>query len=588
MLLSYFQGIDPAAAIIHNGKVLAYVEEERLIRFKHAANRFPIRSIESCLNIVGIELTDVDKIISGWDAPRYADGRMAAFYADVNTRFPPDAGTLGWQQGNLKQFTPENQRARLVSALVPHFGIAPEDVPPLDFYPHHKTHAAASFYLSPAPEALVITIDGSGDAECTVVWHGKGTELTALHRIEIPHSLGWFYSAITEFLGFAAYDGEYKVMGLAAYGRDNPELREKLAQVLKPGPAGFEYELVPTYTHHGEHTWSERFTDALPELMGMPPRLGEAPLTDIHEDLAFEAQRALEEAVLRLLTHFQQETGIRTLCVGGGVGLNVKMNSRLHGSGLFDEIHAFPVPNDSGLSIGAPVGYEVEHTGKRPAPLEHIYWGPSYTDEEIELQVRSCGLAYRRYDDIAEATAEVLASGKVVGWFQTGLEAGPRALGARSILADPRSVASRDRVNIAIKFREYWRPFCPSMTEEAAAIYLENCTQAPYMILALKATERAKQEVPAIVHVDGTVRAQTVSADTNPRYHALLKSFAAKTGVEVLLNTSFNIKGEAMVCSPRDAIRTFFSTGIDVLSIGSLLIEKPETPLALDPEDVIR
>jgi carbamoyltransferase len=587
-LLSYFHGIDPAAALVEDGRVVAYVEEERLLRNKHAANIFPIRSIEACLKLGGVTLADVDGFVYGWDAPRYASGEMARFYEEVNAKFPPDAATRRWQQRNVGLFAPPALRRTLETNVVKHFGVRPDQVPPLHFYPHHRTHAASAFWLSPFDEALVLTVDGSGDSDCTTVWRGKGTTLEALHRIEIPHSLGWFYAAITEYLGFDAYDGEYKVMGLAAYGRENLALRAKLEQIVRPGLRGFDYEVDPSYIHHGAHTWSDRYTDALPELIGLPPRLGPKKLEPIHEDLAFEAQRLLEESVIRLVTHFARETGLRNLCVGGGVGLNVKMNSRLHRMDLFDHVWAFPIPSDSGLAIGAAVGHWVDATQKRPPALDHVYLGPSFTDEDIENQLQQCGLAYRRPDDLATATAELLAAGKVVGWFQGRMEGGPRALGGRSILADPRTVAARDRVNAAIKFREYWRPFCPSLTVESAERYLKKPDAAPFMILAFEATERAGKEAPAVVHVDGTVRVQTVDAKTNPRYHALLRAFEARTGVPILLNTSFNVKGEAIVCTPRDAIRCFAATGLDALAIGAFIVEKPREPLAVRPEDVLR
>jgi len=587
-ILSYFHGIDPAAALIVDGEVVAYVEEERLLRNKHAANLFPIRSIEACLKLGGIALGEVDQIVYGWDAPRYGSGAMAAFYDEVNTRFPPDDATRRWQTRNCGLFAPAALRRTLVSNLVRHFGITPAEVPELAFHPHHQSHAAAAFYLSPHDEALVLTLDGSGDSDCTTVWRGKGATLEALHRIELPHSLGWFYAAITEYLGFDAYDGEYKVMGLAAYGRENLELRAKLAQIVKPGPRGFDYEIDPAFLHHGAHTYSDRFTDQLPELFGMPPRQGPRKLDPIHEDLAFEAQRLLEETVIRLVHHFQQDTGLRTLCIGGGVGLNVKLNSRLHRMDLFDHVWAFPIPSDSGLSIGAAIGHHVQVTGTRPPPLAHVYLGPSYEDADIENQLQQCGLAYRRPDELADATAELLAGGKVIGWFQGRMEGGPRALGGRSILADPRTIAARDRVNAAVKFREYWRPFCPSLTIEAAADYLIKPDAAPFMILAFEATAHASEAAPAVVHVDNTVRCQTVDAATAPRYHALLEAFRRRTGVPVLLNTSFNVKGEAIVCTPRDAIRCFAATGLDALVIGAFIVEKPRAPLAVRPDDVLR
>ena len=586
-LLSYFHGIDPAAALIEDGRVVAYVEEERLLRNKHAANLFPIRSIEACLALGGVGLGGIDAIVYGWDAPRYGSGEMARFYEEVNARFPPDAATRRWQQRNVGLFTPAALRRTLESNLVRHFGVAPAEVPPLHFHPHHRSHAAAAFLLSPYEEALVLTVDGSGDRDCTTVWRGRGATLEPLHRIELPHSLGWFYAAITEYLGFDAYDGEYKVMGLAAYGRENLALREKLAKIVRPGPRGFDYEVDPAFLHHGAHTYSDRFTDQLAALIGLPPRLGPRKLEPIHEDLAFEAQRLLEETVIRLVSHFQRETGLRTLCVGGGVGLNVKLNSRLYRD-VFDHVWAFPIPSDSGLAIGAAIGHWVEATHTRPPPLDHVYLGPSYDDADIENQLRQCGLAYRRPDDLADAAAEMLADGKVIGWFQGRMEGGPRALGGRSILADPRTLAARDRVNAAVKFREYWRPFCPSLTVESAAHYLVKPDAAPFMILAFPATELARRAAPAVVHVDGSVRVQTVDAATAPRYHALLEAFERKTSVPVVLNTSFNVKGEAIVCTPRDAIRCFAATGLDALAIGAFIVEKPCAPLAVRPHDVLR
>ena len=429
-LLGYFHGHDPAACLFSDGELRAFVEEERLIRYKHASGIFPIRSIAACLELGGLQLSDIDAFVYGWDAPRYGDGGMAAFFAGANDRYRPDQGTLAWQAAVLSLFRPENLERRLRDQLVRWFGVAPDEVPPLRFVPHHETHAAAAFYLSPCEEALVLCVDGSGDSDCTTVWRGRGSALERLWSAEIPHSLGWFYAALTEHLGFQAYDGEYKVMGLAAYGRENPELRAKLETILHPGPAGWDYELEPRFIHHGKHSWSDRFTDDLVELLGLPPRLGGATIEPIHEDLAFETQRALEECVLRLARHFRETTGVEELCIGGGVGLNVKMNSRLRLSGLFRRIFPFPIPGDSGLGIGATVAHWMSKGGRRPAPLEHLYLGPSWNAEEIDEQLSACGLDYRRCDDICEDAADLLAAGKVVAWFQGPMEAGPRASAA--------------------------------------------------------------------------------------------------------------------------------------------------------------
>src|SRR5918996_2041505 len=586
VIVGYFDGIDPAVCLVRDGVVESYVEEERLIRYKHAPNLFPMRSLDYCLKQAGIGIGDVDAIAFGWDAPRYTNGGMSAFYERVNAKYPPDQATLAWQRGLLGEFREDNVRERVRRQLVSFFGTT--EMPPLRFYPHHASHAVTAYHLSPFDDALIVTIDGSGDSQCATVWLGTGDKLELIHEVEIPDSLGWFYAAITEFLGFDAYDGEYKVMGLAAYGRPNQQFREALEQVVPVAADGWSYHVDPKFIHHGPHTYSGRFTDHLVSLLELPPRQGPIPLTAIHEDLAFEAQRLLEDRVLRLVRHFRETTGRRNLCLAGGVALNVKMNSHIRRSGLFDEIFVFPIPSDSGTAIGAAAGVYHELTGRRPKPIEHLYFGPEYSDHEIELQISSCGLNYRVCDDIAAATADLLVEGKVVGWFQGRMEGGPRALGGRSILADPRSVESRDRVNAAIKFREYWRPFCPSLLEEKAHRFVRNAAPAPFMITAFDATEEASELCPAIVHVDQTMRVQTVNGHGHARFHQLLEAFEKRTGVPVLLNTSFNIKGEAIVCSPRDALRTFCSTGIDALAIGRCLIEKPHKPTFLAPEDVIR
>lgn len=584
-IIGYFHGNDPAACLVQDGRLVAYVEEERLVRIKHAAGIFPIRSIEFCLQKGGLRISDVECFAYGWDAPRYSNGGMRAFYDCVNKLYPPDAETLSWQSRNVGWFQETNLQEVLRKHILNSFGA---NAPRVQFVPHHRSHALTAFFLSPFEEALVFTVDGSGDSQCATLWHGNGDKLDCLHQIEIPHSLGWFYSAMTEYLGFQAYDGEYKVMGLAAFGNPHERFRRSLAEVLHPGAQGWDYVLEPKYIHHGPHSWSDRFTDRLVELLGIPPRFGSAPLTPEYESLAFETQHALETHTFRLLRHFREKTRLRKLCMAGGVALNVKMNSLIHSSGLFDQIYIFPIPSDSGTSIGAALGVYHRATGRRPEPLEHVFLGPSFTDAEIEMQIRSCGLKYEMCADIRERTADFIAEGKVVGWCQGPLEGGPRALGGRSILADPRHIASRDRVNAAIKFREYWRPFCPSLTIESVARFCKNPAPAPFMILAFEATEEARQKIPATVHVDGTMRIQTVDRIFNPCYHALLEALDRKIGVPVVLNTSFNIKGEAMVSSPRDCLRTFFSTGIDALAMGSFLIEKPSNPLPLKPEEVIR
>lgn len=558
-----------------NGVIAGFVEEERLIRQKHAAGIFPIRSIEACLSLGKISISDVDCFAYGYDAPRFSNGEMAQFYERVNRIYSPDSTTLAWQRGNLQAHSTETMRLRLRYELLRYFGVRHEF--PLHFYPHHRSHVAATFYLAPFSDALVLILDGSGEHQCTTIWHGSGGDLQLLHEINIPHSLGWFYSAATEYLGFEAYDGEYKVMGLAAYGRPNIILRERIARILGVGPEGFDYVLDHKHIHNGPHSYSGRFTDYFVNLMGFPPRAHRDSITSWHEDFAYEVQLALENAVLRLVRHFHKVTGAKNLCIGGGVGQNVKMNGRILAEGLFDQIFLFPIPSDSGTSIGAALGVFQRETGGLPAePLGNVYWGPSFEDDEIETELRSCGICYDKVSDIENRVAALLDEGRIVGWFQGRMEGGPRALGARSILADPRNIRSRDLVNQAIKYREYWRPFCPSLAYDSVSRFVKNSYESPFMIMAFEATEEAVRRIPAVVHVDRTMRIQTVDPVSNARFYRLLKAFEARTGVGVLLNTSFNIKGEPIVCSPRDALRTFWSTGLDALAIGSFLLLKPQ------------
>ena len=379
VIVGYFSGIDPAACLLRDGALESYVEEERLIRYKHAPNIFPIRSLDYCLRQAGIGIGDVDCIAYGWDIPRYSNGAMRAFYQRVNAEHLPDPATVAWQRRLLGEFHEESFRERLRRQIVSFFGTS--TLPPLRFFPHHASHAATAYYLSPYQEALVVTLDGSGDSQCATVWLGTGDCMELIHEVEIPDSLGWFYAAITEFLGFDAYDGEYKVMGLAAYGRPHPHFREALERVVPVAADGWSYHVDPKFIHHGPHTYSDRFTDHLVNALGLPPRQGPVGLAPIHEDLAFEAQRLLEDRVLRFVRHFREATGRRHLCLAGGVALNVKMNSHLRRSGLFDDVYVFPIPSDSGTAIGAALGIYHQLTGKRPKPLDHLYLGPEFTDD---------------------------------------------------------------------------------------------------------------------------------------------------------------------------------------------------------------
>lgn len=565
--------MDPSVAIVRDGQVIAFSEEERHVRIKHAAGLYPSRALQYCLKTAGCRLSDVAAVGINWDLDAYTDGRMKEFYHQMRKEHPVDEKTIRWQDSRLKLRNLDSYRESHESEWRRIYGTIP--FPKIYTMPHHYTHAYHAFSQSPFDRAVCVTVDGSGDRSCTIVWRCDGEKVEAIYELNMPHSLGWVYAAMTEYLGFRAYDGEYKVMGLAAYGRPDPEMREKVAKIVHQASDGIGYEVDGTYIHYGPHTYSPRFTDKLVDLLGRPPRLSSEKITDWHENLSYAVQEALEEHVSRLVKWAIGKTGISNVCVGGGVGLNVKMNSKLFELGEVDDLFAHPLCGDSGAAVGAALLACHEHTQATPERLTTLAIGHEERTEDIEQILEVARIKYEKPADLCAVVADELAKGRIVGWFQGRMEAGPRALGCRSILADPRDTSNRDKVNAIIKFREYWRPFCPSIMAEHMDRYFDAYTEAPFMIMAFQANDRLKEDAPAIVHVDGTARVQMVRQEVAPRYHELLEAFNTRTGVPVLLNTSFNVKGEPIVCNTQDALRTFWSTGLEVLAIGDFIIRKP-------------
>jgi carbamoyltransferase len=570
--LGVSEGIDPAVAIVREGRVLAFMEEERLLRYKHAKDLYPFNALKYCLWQADVRPEEIAAVAVHADVPAYSDGRMAEFYRQMAEQWPLDQRTLSWQRGRLARLSAKAVEARHARAWRRTFGAKP--FPKIHAIPQHYVHALHAFLQSPFENALCLTIDGSGDRHCTVLWSCRGDVIEPIYEIAMPHSLGWFYAAFTEFLGFDAYDGEYKMMGLSVYGRPNPSFKHKVAQVLRESPDGAGYTVDPSYLHYGEHTWSDRHTDKMVELFGRTPRHPDDKLDEWHHGLAYAVQEALQDAVERLVRWGTAKTGSQNVCLGGGVALNVNLCTHLAKLDCVKALFPHPLGGDSGAAAGAALGACWQATGHLPEKLHSLALGNEQNDGEIRIALERCRVSYEKPSDIAEAVAAELAKGAIVGWFQGRMEAGPRALGQRSILADPRSLQARDRVNDAIKYREYWRPFCPSLTSESAERYLVRSADAPFMTLAFEASEALKRDAPAVVHIDGTTRVQMVHSDVLPLYHRLLRSFEALTGVPVLLNTSFNLKGEPIVCTITDAIRTFYASGLDILAAGSYLIRK--------------
>lgn len=562
---------DPSAALCIDGNVVSFVDEERLTRVKHAAGEFPIHSIDYVLEEGGITIDQVDYIAQAWDCKKYDNGIISEHYDRLNEVYPTEEIDIAYQKKHLQNFRSARQTEIILTNLRRRYGDM--EFPKVHFMNHHFSHACTAYFYSGMQEALTLVVDGSGEEITTSWWLGKNSELTLLYEIKVPHSLGWIYSAFTEYLGFQAYDGEYKVMGLAAYGESNKDLDSKMSRLVRYDDKG-GFEVDPMILVRGKRRHSYFYPDVLAEFMGRQPRTKDSPIEQWHKDCAYSLQRTLERIIANSVAHWVEQIGIRNLCISGGVGLNVKMNGRIFSDKLVDDLFVFPICSDAGQSIGAAMALHDQSSKSDVKQLNHLYWGPEFSNKEIEDVLIDCKLSFSQEKSIESKVATLISQGKIVGWFQGRMEGGPRALGSRSILADPRDVQSRDKVNGVIKYRELWRPFCPSMTEEAARKYFKRYTRSPFMIITFEANEQMAREVPAVVHVDGTARPQIVDSECNPRYYNLLKEFEKLTGIAVVLNTSFNVKGEPIVCTPQDAIRTFYATGLDALAIGDFLVTK--------------
>ena len=497
------------------------------------------------------------------------------------------------------------QKTVLVEALKETLG---EDIDwraRLLFSEHHISHAASAFYPSPFEGAAVLTLDGVGEWTTTSVAIGDGHALDVVKEIHFPHSLGLLYSAFTYYTGFKVNSGEYKVMGLAPYGEPKyvDLIKEHLIRIADDGSFQLNMRYFDFAT--GLKMTNQRF-DAL---FGGPPRTAEALLTQREMDLAASVQKVTEEVLLKLGRHIAAETGQRNLCLAGGVALNCVANGILLRENVFEKIWIQPAAGDAGGALGAALSAWHLHLGKErrvPATrdaMKGAYLGPCFTDQQIEASLTDCGAVWHRVDDagLIDRVASAIADGKAVGWMQDRMEFGPRALGARSIIADPRSPEMQKQLNLKVKYRESFRPFAPSVLSEHVGDWFDHSVDSPYMLLVsdVRADKRRKMtsdeealfgidklnvprsSIPAITHVDYSARIQTVHADTNPRYHALISSFFDKTGCPLLVNTSFNVRGEPIVCTPEDAFRCFMGTELDVLAVGNCLLWKDEQDAAL-------
>jgi len=559
-LFRRFGGMHNASAcLVRDGELLAFVEEERFTHIKQFGG-FPVQSIRYCLETAGLVLEEVDHIAYGWmDIPGLFWNRLSA-HARSGLLFQAE-----YPAGVLTIDALELIAGGLKRAFKAHIG---SPVPPISCIHHHRCHAASSFRCSGFDQATIINFDGAGETTATWIGEGRGNDIATLREIAVPHSLGRAYSEFTEYLGFVRDNDEYKVMGLASYGE--PEF--DLSTIIRQTPEG--YELDPAFFYRYSIRQGRFRVDRLEAMLGPRRDDDDRPIETRHKNIAASIQKRLEDISQHLVREAIAETGSRKLCLAGGVALNCKNNGEILASGLVDELFVQPVANDAGVALGAALELNARLGHASKFRMEHTYYGPEYSDEVIESALREADLDFEYSDEIEAETAAEIAAGRIIGWFQGRMEAGPRALGNRSILGNPRIEGMDDKINEEIKFREAWRPFCPSMLDEAKNDYLVDATESPFMILTFEIEPERRDEGPAGVHVDGTARPQTVRKDVNPRYWKLIDRFRSETGTPVVMNTSFNIKGDTIVNTPSDAVRTFQETGMDVLSIGDFIVRK--------------
>jgi carbamoyltransferase len=561
---------DSAACILKDGKLLAATEEERFTHFKHGKRpvsfstwELPFHAIDYCLKIAGIHLKDVDHVAYSFD-PYLLLGDE---YAGMPTIVIPledtgDRSSKEWENPwdplflssivnaprQLVDGYPHHLQQRFIGASVNDFE--------WHFVEHHIAHAASAFHCSPYNSAAVMTMDGRGEKATTSYFTGNGKDLTLIDQVYLPNSLGLLYEQVTTHLGFLHSSDEYKVMALASYGK--PEFVSDFREMISLGENG-HYTITDQNLEH-------RFG---------PKRLRHEEFTSHHFNIAHSLQVVLEETVLKITEWLYHKTGEKKLCMAGGVALNCVLNARIRDQGLFENIWVQPASGDDGTALGAALWVDAQQrqSYNKDFVMDHAYWGPEYSNEEIEKFMLWAKVPYKKLNNIAEETAEILAQDKIVGWYQGRMEFGPRALGSRSILASPINPAMQARLN-EVKDREDFRPVAPVVLEEEVANWFEDAAYSPFMLFVYNVRPEKADQIPAVRHTDGTARIQTINEHQHKDYYELLKAFQRKTGVPVLVNTSFNTLSKPIVCSPRDAIECFWTSPFDALVIGSFLIEK--------------
>lgn len=558
-----------SAALVIDGTVVAACPEERLTREKQS-RAFPEQATRYCLEQAGLTLEDLDCIVNAYNPAVHLQKYNPVFSGTRRSR----TDYLYSVQDHLFRLLPDRstEEPEFIRQSVP---LASGKVLETYYLTHHLCHAGNAFYMSPYENAAILTADGHGEHDTAVFAVGRGNEIKVLQRVTIPHSLGTFYSTFTEFLGFKPDSDEWKVMALSSYAPWDNRYYKAIKGLVELKDDG-RFELDLTYFKGFVHETPNMYSQKLIELLG-PPRPRDGEYETHHFEIASAMQRVTEETFNHMLEWLHSETGMDDVCLSGGMFMNSVYNGRVIQQTPFKRAFVSSCPDDSGLSIGGALylHHQVFRNGGRQVQ-SHNYYGPEFSNEAIERVLKQHKLTYRKSDNVTAEVAAIINAGKLVGWFQGKMEFGQRALGNRSILADPRRAKMKDKINAAVKFREAFRPFAPSILEEMTEEFfeIEPGSTVPFMEKVYPIREEKRAIIPAVTHQDGSGRLQTVSRQTNPRYYGLIEEFAKLTGVPVILNTSFNLNGEPVVCSPTDAIRTFVSCGLDVLVLGDFIVSK--------------
>lgn len=592
-------GHNPSACLLRDGVLTSFCQEDRFTGLKGSFGMFPSSAVAWCLKSQRLSLTDIDRIAFSWGCRKYP-AKMLFHLAKVGAKLFGKRGS--WRQlatkynGNLSStlkylylYTPNAVRTNIRDCLRASGHKGP--IPEIEFVEHHLSHAYQAYYQSPYKKASILVADGSGEENCISGYAMRDGKLVKVFGYDVPISLGWFYGGFTAYLGFQANRDEGKLMGLAALGQERKESNpwlERMDKILRVTDDGLE--MNPIFFKFGGNQYHSKFTDRLVEFItSFDPDLLPVAIDEMVEkdglvinkyllegylDLAYAVQSRLEKTVAHLVSRLVASTRIKDICLAGGVFMNCKVNGYILDHCGIENIFIHPAASDDGACIGAAF-YVAENLGDNPRNvLTTPFLGPSFTNDEVEKLLRTSRISYSRPDDICSVAAELISQGKIIGWFNGGLEIGARALGGRSIIALPDNPRLKEKINANIKFREPWRPYCPSITAESKDLYLEKPVDAPFMILSRAASRKLINEAPATVHVDGTVRPQTVSKEILPKWHWLLENVRQCTGNPVVLNTSFNVRGAPIVCTPSDAVKCFYSTGLDALVLEDILIEK--------------